>query len=84
MEMKTVQPGISRPEFEKIKKQTEHYELDADGILLDIKQHPRRKDPASRRVVVPRALVKDILHAYHDHKLAGHPGIDRTLDHIQM
>lgn len=59
-----------------------------DGILcrrwvLPHMSGARSASESLSQLVVPRSLVRDVLETYHSLPLAGHPGVDRTLEKIR-
>jgi hypothetical protein len=57
----------------KIKKRRQKFTL-LPGDLVGTKKG---------QIIVPKSKIKDVLHRYHDHKLAGHLGVTKTLMRIK-
>ena len=57
-----------------------------DGLLIrKVKYHTRSMpDNDIIQIVVPQSLKLDILDKVHSHKLAAHPGVERTYDQARM
>lgn len=64
---------------DKEAKRARHYR-DVDDILYFL-PNPEKAD--ERRIVIPPALRPAVMHAFHDHPLAGHMSARRTYDRIR-
>jgi transposase InsO family protein len=67
------------PRSEKETRRASYYR-DVDDILYFMPS-PEKAD--ERQIVVPAALRPTVMHAFHDHPLAGHMGTRRTYDRIK-
>lgn len=67
----------------RLEKLAEKYDL-VENMLVLKKPHTRRAAYQPHRVAVPLSLRTKLIQEYHDSSLAGHLGIPKTLDSLQL
>ena len=63
----------------------DYYLEGGDQLLMRIHHHgiARRRQDAFHQIVLPQALVSQVLQAYHEHPLSGHLAKDKMIEKIQ-
>jgi hypothetical protein len=59
--------------YSRVEPKTKRYDFNKKGEIIDI----------NKRLIVPQIKVKEILIENHDHMLAGHLGIAKTISRIK-
>ena len=76
--LRTNKDHFSNDQKPNVRSSKSEYILDDDGVMY------KRRQTHQHQLVVPKALVQDIIKANHNPVYIGHPGMKRTFDLISL
>ena len=77
---------LSAKDYKRCKKRADKFVLSEKDLLYYVteKQVRKTEEPSLRfRLVAPRSMYQDILHAFHTEASGGHQGVQRTFQRIR-